>query len=203
MRICEIEGCERKHYGKGYCEFHYRRCRTGFDMLKTHRKDISTIDRLMSKVIKNRGPNNSCWDVTGSLLNSGYGRIKKNGKSALAHRFSWEYHNKKKIPEGLCVLHSCDNRSCVNPEHLRLGTHQDNMDDMAKRNISIKGENHHRAKLTEDKVLKIYKDAHAGESLTKMAKNHGVSVQSISHIKLGRAWAHITKHEKRLISEVT
>ena len=79
-----------------------------------------------------------CWEWAASLDGRGYGQI-KNGKSmSRAHRISWEYYNSQ-IPEGMHVLHRCDNPVCVNPHHLFLGTHQDNMRDMARKGRSTKG----------------------------------------------------------------
>lgn len=75
---------------------------------------------------------NDCWFWTGRIGNTGYGKIKINGLIVGAHRVSWELHNGR-IPDGLFVLHSCDNKACVNPAHLRVGTHDDNMRDCSER----------------------------------------------------------------------
>src|SRR6185369_231459 len=94
-----------------------------------------------------------CWDWTGSLRGGGYGQIKVGPKLWDAHRYSWTLHFGE-IPNGMWVLHKCDNRKCVNPEHLYLGTALDNNRDTAirERKNPPKGEGHFRAKLCPDKV---------------------------------------------------
>jgi hypothetical protein len=74
-----------------------------------------------------------CWEWQGSKNKHGYGHFKYKRKTHRAHRISWTLI-KGEIPEGMCVLHRCDNRLCVNPFHLFLGTNQDNMDDKMKKN---------------------------------------------------------------------
>ncbi len=72
-----------------------------------------------------------CWEFQGALNNIGYGMIRdtEHGGMRTTHRVSYEVH-KGKIPDHLCVLHTCDNRKCCNPEHLWLGTHKENIHDM-------------------------------------------------------------------------
>lgn len=84
-----------------------------------------------------------CWHWTGVTNNTGYGQIGRGGRNggmALAHRVAYAIANGG-VPADLCVLHTCDNPICVNPAHLRLGTHDENMKDMA-----AKGRSHYRAK---------------------------------------------------------
>lgn len=100
---------------------------------------------------------NTCWLWIGTKTTAGYGALRLRGESKQqAHRFSYELH-KGTIPNGMCVLHSCDNPPCVNPSHLWLGTLKDNAIDREKkgRGVDNKGEKNSRAKLTLNQVEKI------------------------------------------------
>ena len=83
-----------------------------------------------------------CWEWKGSSSRNGYGQFKAFGKMVAAHRFSYELH-KGPIPEGAHILHACDNKRCVNPDHLRAGTHAENMADAGARGLMPRGRNHH------------------------------------------------------------
>lgn len=83
-------------------------------------------------------PFHTCWEWTGKRSWNGYGRTSINRRQTGAHQMSWEIHNGK-IPDGMCVLHKCDNRGCVNPNHLFLGTKKDNTKDMMNKGRGMKG----------------------------------------------------------------
>ncbi len=86
-------------------------------------------------------PDTNCWLWNRATYANGYGWIKAFGKVVSAHRFSYELH-KGPIPDGMHILHSCDVRNCVNPDHLRAGTHVENMAEAAERGRMPRGENH-------------------------------------------------------------
>ena len=135
---------------------------------------------------------------TGCLLWTGYshhsrGFFSVNGKPQMAHRVA--YHLAKgDIPDGLCVRHTCDVSLCVNPDHLILGTHADNMRDMKERDrrkgkVAVQGEKHGSAKLTEDQVRQI---GTSRKTRNQLATEFGVSPSTIKAIRNGRLWKHLT-----------
>jgi len=140
--------------------------------------------------IKNKfkvDPNNNCWIWQGFKDKDGYGSIIINQKMNKPHRVMWEIHNGP-IPEGINVLHKCDNPPCVNPDHLFLGSQKDNIQDCIKKDRFVRGEKNGRAKLTKNKVIKIYYD---NRKYAEIAKDFSVSKASVGSIKKGRNWAHL------------
>lgn len=126
--------------------------------------------RFFEKVSKGSG----CWHWTGGITKGGYGNFCLNDKNKLAHRFSYEIH-RGPIPEGMIVCHSCDNRSCVNPDHLFLGTYQDNTDDMIAKGRMARGEKHSSSKLSDAERMQIISLCRSGKCTQKsVAQRFGV-----------------------------
>lgn len=132
-----------------------------------------------------------CWYWTSDMNQSGYGRIFVNGIATLAHRFSYSI-NVDDIHVGLQVLHKCDNRLCVNPYHLFLGTNDDNMKDKVKKGRSQKGEKHPRCKVTTEAVIQIRKMFEDGIRVSHITRsNFGLSRSGIQSILEKKTWKHI------------
>lgn len=139
-------------------------------------------ESFYKKVVINLETN--CWDWNGSHYKQkpgflAYGTFCIEGKKHLAHRYSYSLL-KGEIPEGLCVLHQCDNPKCVNPDHLFLGTHMDNTIDKMSKGRQPKGDNHGRSKLTETQVEEIKL---SNLTQLELANIYNVSQQHISRLK--------------------
>jgi hypothetical protein len=129
-----------------------------------------------------------CWEWTGGLFSSGYGCFQYHGKIFLVHRFSVMLDGRD--PTGLYVCHKCDNIKCVNPDHLFLGTQQDNMDDMIKKGRHVRSPNAGKLrKLTDDQVREIRNSDLSGRKLSKM---YDVATATISSIKTNKLYKDVT-----------
>lgn len=137
-----------------------------------------------------------CWLWAGYRNPKGYGVLGIGRATYLAHRASYEEYVEI-IPEGLNVLHRCDNPPCINPRHLFLGTQKDNVDDMdakGRRVIPTKfGQSHGNSRLTDAAVERIAVDLVMGVlPQKKISKKHGLSQQHVSDINRGNIWSHVT-----------
>lgn len=135
-----------------------------------------------------------CWIWQGVLLKKNYGRFYFNGKHYSAHRFSCEQAHGKK--NELFACHTCDNPSCVNPNHLYWGTYQDNVDDRVKRNRSntSKGENHYKSKFKNEDIINIKKlcrDNYYLGLFKELAILYNVAPETIRGIHIGKTYKHI------------
>ena len=128
-----------------------------------------------------------CWIWDGCLNPDGYGNVIYKGKIQRAHRVMYELI-KGKIPAGIFVLHKCDQPSCVNPDHLFLGTQKDNMADCVIKGRIAGGSKCGRAKLTENKVREIRELLNAGYKFKVLAEMYSVVTSTISDIKMGKSW---------------
>ena len=150
---------------------------------------MNDLERFEAKFIPE--PNSGCWlwEAVVAVDRDGGARpgFRLNGKYRQGHRVSYELY-RGPIPDGMHVCHTCDNGFCVNPDHLFLGSRQDNMDDMVKKGRQARGARHGSAKLSESQVLAIREDARVHRLI---AQEYGVSQSVVSNIKTGKLWRHL------------
>jgi hypothetical protein len=140
-------------------------------------------ERFLEKVVKQ---DSGCHEWTGSLAKNGYGNFHKDGKTHYSHRIAWEIEHGEEPSD--YILHKCDNRKCVNPDHLFVGSFYDNMDDMVEKGRQAHGEKNHHAKLTAEKVLQIRQEVGLQREI---AAKYNITPSLVSMIRSGRIWKYI------------
>lgn len=155
-------------------------------MVRTH-IGVTPVERFWKYVIKS----DYCWNWNGFKNEFGYGRMSVGRIMHVAHRISWTIYFGH-IPQDKRVLHQCDNRACVNPFHLFLGTQKDNMHDCIDKHRMKMGEDRPAAKLTEQEVRDIRKYFSVfGVRKCQLARRYGISDCEIHQIIAGTKWKHI------------
>lgn len=158
-------------------------------MIRSITLSESDIARFWSKV--KIGNPNECWEWQASLNNKGYGKFGIDDNIIYAHRVSWVISSGE-IPDGLFVLHKCDNRKCVNGKHLFLGTAKDNSDDRDAKGRTkpghVPGEKNGRAKLKVTDVIEIRKMIEDEIDMVSIAKKYSVGQSTIFGIKWKQTW---------------
>ena len=142
-------------------------------------------------------PNSGCWLWIGAVDSSGYGNFRYKDRYLGAHKVSYLIH-KGEVGKGYLVLHTCDVRCCVNPNHLKLGTHADNMEDrnIKGRQAHLRGTKNGNSKLNEEDVITIFTKYDGKEhTIYTLGREYNVHPSTIHLILKGRNWSHITKHE--------
>lgn len=187
---CSVDGCEGKVFVKErqLCSRHYNRWRQTGTTDDGPKARAPAEERFWRYVV--RGPDGECWLWQGVKSRHGYGTIHIGGRGGYrtnAHRLSWEIHNGA-LPrsDGVTdvILHTCDNRLCVNPAHLRRGTQAENMRDMVLKGRmhknQPKGERHGNAKFTAKEVKAIRASKLPNFEIARL---YGVTRQCIRYIR--------------------
>ena len=149
--------------------------------------DEATERRFFEKV--DRGPD--CWLWQGASNAPGYGRFTFDGRLGYAHRLSWQLANGRPIPNGLCILHKCDEPACVNPEHLRLGTYAENSADMCRKGRVAK-------RLTAAMVHAIRADVRTHRAI---AAHYQLDHRTVGRLKTRESWRHLGGEPEQLCFE--
>lgn len=150
-------------------------------------------DRIMEHI---RVTPQGCWEWQGYRTRQGYGHLclaGYHGRMVFAHRVVWEQRHGP-VPAGKILMHECDNPPCVNPKHLRLGTHLENRRDAIQKGRprnTARGERHGRARLRPNQVSEIRRLRAQGVKLKTLAARFGMSESSISGIALNQSWRHL------------
>lgn len=151
------------------------------------------------KPVEWRVDGNGCHICTSHCVDRfGYPMVGDSGRLRRLHRWVFE-REYGPIPQGICVCHSCDNPACINPEHLFLGSHADNMADMIRKGRSHRvqqGEQNGRAKLTDVIVMAIKREA-GRTSQGSLARRYGVAQSTVWEVIRGRTWAHVRPESER------
>ena len=150
-----------------------------------------TRERFWSKV--SVGRRCDCWIWMGAKHPTGYGNFGIGGNTHKAHRVAWELAVGS-APAGMCVLHLCDNPSCVNPAHLFLGTHADNMRDMAAKGRASRGKDHGERKATRELALNI-RAQYSGKrgDIRRIAEKVNLSEAHVGRIVRNQCWKEPTQ----------
>lgn len=153
-----------------------------------------TLERLRAG-LDCRGPD-ECWEWQGAVNLRGYGRIQVAGKARYTHRVVWMLRHGR-IPDGLSILHHCDNPPCGNESHLFIGTPGDNVRDMFDKGRQPRQDGVHNpaAKVTDEVVRGIRRRARIRESHASIARSLGISRPAVSLIVEGKRWAHVKQED--------
>ncbi len=150
---------------------------------------ISATERFAKKWIPE--PNSGCWLWEGAHVPFGYGIMGRGGRGAgnhYAHRLSYEIYVGP-VPDGMKVLHSCDNPPCVNPDHLFLGTQKNNMEDKVAKGRHRPGEEHPNAVLTWEMVRAMRTEYATGTtSLSILGRKFGICFQHVHNVVRHQIW---------------
>ncbi len=191
LHAIKINNCVCKRCGRGFHAKPAEICRgRKFCSVECYYPNLSiSLADLFFDLARNKRPN-GCILWEGKISTYGYGTLCHKAKPFLAHRVSYELCVGT-IPDELYVLHKCDVRLCVNPTHLFVGTHQDNVADCIAKGRNIRGEKQWKSKITEDDVRAIRRRLREGATQSSTSRELGISLAIVSNIAQGKHWKHV------------
>lgn len=193
MRECSIEWCKSRPVAHGWCNRHYLRFRKHGDPVAVGHSCTSDAEAKFRESVRIT-ETDECIEWSLTRHKKGYGVFyigaSGSGRSFLAHRFSFEMHNRP-LADGEHVRHKCDNPPCVNPRHLLAGSNADNIADKVERGRQPRGEATAIAVLREPEVLEIRAKWGSGSRVSDLARDYGVSPSTVSAVVNRRSWRHI------------
>lgn len=184
QRICSVDGCGKKHVGRGMCKLHWQRAyRSGFVKPADTRPTKAFVAAALSKIT------DQCIHWPFALDATGYPIMRINGKSTRVHRHVCYESNGPAPAEAPFACHKCGNATCINPRCLYWGSRAQNAADAIAHGKQVRGERAWSAKLTEQDVAHIYVSS---EPTLILAKRYGVSKTTIVKVRRGEKWRHVT-----------
>lgn len=203
--LCTFEGCVNTQHSRGLCKSHYKQQWLGKPLKTLQRQYRNLTPIIRFKKYVRIDPETQCWEwLAHRHVHSGYGLFALDGRMQRAHRVAWLLF-KGPIPADprhkyntLGVLHHCENKACVNPDHLFLGTQRDNARDAIRKGWQPGncGEQHHRARLS---AAQVYAIRAAKLPRRLLAETYGVSVATIKDIRSRRSWRHLPEEPMNVI----
>lgn len=198
-RGCLITNCTRKHKARGLCGTHYFRWRVNGDPLAISRRENVILSKVNDELFPTKfwalvaitADITRCWLWQHTTTTAGYGQVNVDGERVYAHRLAWQLANGRPPHADLEVLHSCDNPPCVNPNHLREGTHKDNIQDAMIRNRMQVGALRYNTKLNDELVKQIRQELASGRSGQWVSTTYGLAPMTVSKIKHRQTWKHV------------
>lgn len=182
MKSCSVPNCDRTYRSAGFCNLHLCRVRKyGSPYIKRNLKEASPSEELAG-FFSLTDRSGVCWHWLGNRMPNGYGRF----RHVFAHRFAYE-RLVGPIPNGLFVLHYCDNPSCVRPDHLFVGTQQDNRNDCKQKGRTAAREKNGQAKLTSLSAS-IIRHLEGRVPQRDLAELFGVSQRCVDFVQKGITW---------------
>jgi len=194
MKTCLVPGCVGAYYAKGWCEKHYKRISRSGSVCDGPRAPGTLESRFWRKVLI--AGESDCWLWQGQIMSNGYGGIsrgKRHEGRVSAHRAAVEIMTGKRVPSDKVVMHLCDNPTCVNPKHLKVGSYQENTQDMIDKGrhrfFAPLGEENGVSKLNPEKVTYIRTQGH--KTHAALGRELDVGASCIRSVRDGRTWGHV------------